>query len=137
MELKQSRSYQKHDLSKYFPQGRQRTKQTERQPRIVVDLRGRQGFIPPTPTSFFGTGAQVHTPTWGWGGWVWGVLSVGFCVLSVGSCVCPLVCVDLWPDSVEYPFRGGSTVLTARRGIVGNACTRFWALQRTKQKFFS
>jgi hypothetical protein len=26
-----------YDLSKYFPQGRQRIKQTERQPRIVVD----------------------------------------------------------------------------------------------------
>jgi hypothetical protein len=36
---KQSRSYQKNDLSKDFPQGKQRTKQTERQPRIFVDLK--------------------------------------------------------------------------------------------------
>jgi hypothetical protein len=35
---KLSRSYQKNDLSKEFHQGRQRTKQTERQPRIMVDL---------------------------------------------------------------------------------------------------
>jgi hypothetical protein len=28
---------QESDLSKDFPQGRQRTKQTERQPRIVID----------------------------------------------------------------------------------------------------
>jgi hypothetical protein len=34
----QSRSYQQNDLSKEFPQERQRTKQTERQSRIVVDL---------------------------------------------------------------------------------------------------
>jgi hypothetical protein len=34
---KHSRSYQKNDLSKYFAQGRQRIKQSQRQPRIVVD----------------------------------------------------------------------------------------------------
>jgi hypothetical protein len=34
---KQSRSYQKNDLSKEFYQGRQGTKQTERQPRLMVD----------------------------------------------------------------------------------------------------
>jgi hypothetical protein len=37
MKHKQSRSYQKKDQSKYFLRGSQRTKQTERQPRIVID----------------------------------------------------------------------------------------------------
>jgi hypothetical protein len=37
MKHKQSGNYQKNDLSKVFHQRRQRTKQKERQPRIMVD----------------------------------------------------------------------------------------------------
>jgi hypothetical protein len=53
-------------------QERKYDKNFHRQPR------GREGFTPPTPTSFLETGAQDDSPTRGWGG---GGVGVG-CLVS-------------------------------------------------------